>query len=101
MEIEAVQSITATKHGIILEKTERPFEELGVLNPAIYQDGNNIHMLYRAAKRGNFSTIGYARFEGPKTLVERRPEPIFAPEYIYEIHGVEDPRIQKLMIRFI
>jgi len=86
----------AKKHGVILEKTERNFEELGVLNPAVYQDGNTVHMFYRAAKKGNFSTIGYCRFEGPTTLVERRSTPIFVPEYIYEIHGVEDPRITKI-----
>ncbi len=86
----------AIKHGVILEKTERTFEELGVLNPGIYQDGNTVHMFYRAAKKGNFSTIGYCRFEGPMTLVERSIEPIFSPEFIYEIHGVEDPRITKI-----
>ncbi|KAF2515635.1 glycoside hydrolase family 130 protein [Flavobacterium foetidum] len=92
--------LKAVKHGVILEKTERAFEELGVLNPAIYQDGNNVHMFYRAAKKGNFSTIGYCRFEGPLTLVERHNEPIFIPEYIYEIHGVEDPRITKIDDKF-
>jgi predicted GH43/DUF377 family glycosyl hydrolase len=96
MELAAAENITATKLGVILEKTERAFEELGVLNPAIYQEGNTIHMFYRAAKKGNFSTIGYARYEGPVTLVERHTEPIFVPEYIYEIHGVEDPRITKI-----
>lgn len=89
-----------TKHGVVLEKTERPFEELGVLNPAIYQEGNNVHMFYRAAKKGNFSTIGYCRLEGPLTVAERHTEPIFVPEYIYEIHGVEDPRITKIEDRF-
>lgn len=87
---------SVTKHGVILEKTERPFEELGVLNPAIYQDGNTVHMFYRAAKKGNFSTVGYCRLEGPLTVVERNTEPIFSPEFIYEIHGVEDPRITKI-----
>jgi predicted GH43/DUF377 family glycosyl hydrolase len=86
----------ATRHGVILEKTERTFEELGVFNPAIYQDGNTVHMFYRAAKKGNFSTIGYCRFEGPLTLVERNTTPIFSPDFIYEIHGVEDPRIVKI-----
>lgn len=88
--------VSSTKHGVILEKTERHFEELGVLNPAIYQDGNTVHMFYRAAKKGNFSTIGYCRLEGPLNVVERNTEPIFSPEYIYEIHGVEDPRISKI-----
>lgn len=96
MEAVTTQNSLAVKLGVILEKTHRPFEELGVLNPAVYQDGNTVHMFYRAAKRGNFSTIGYCRFEGPLTLVERHTEPIFVPEYIYEIHGVEDPRITKI-----
>ncbi|SHM34567.1 glycoside hydrolase family 130 protein [Flavobacterium saccharophilum] len=96
MELAATETFIATKHGVILEKTDRAFEELGVLNPAVYQDGNTVHMFYRAAKKGNFSTIGYCRFEGPTTLVERHAEPIFEPEYIYEIHGVEDPRITKI-----
>lgn len=88
--------VLSTKHGVILEKTERSFEELGVLNPAIYQEGNTVHMFYRAAKKGNFSTIGYCQLEGPTTVVERNTGPIFSPEYIYEIHGVEDPRISKI-----
>jgi predicted GH43/DUF377 family glycosyl hydrolase len=96
MELAATETLTATKHGVILEKTERTFEALGVLNPAVYQDGNTVHLFYRAAKRGNFSTIGYCRLEGPATIVERHTEPIFEPEYIYEIHGVEDPRITKI-----
>jgi len=96
MELATTETLLATKHGVVLEKTDRAFEELGVLNPAIYQDGNTVHMFYRAAKKGNFSTIGYCRFEGPTTLVERHKEPIFEPEYIYEIHGVEDPRITKI-----
>ncbi|MDR7212356.1 pesticidal protein Cry7Aa [Flavobacterium piscis] len=86
----------ATKHGVILEKTERAFEESGVLNPAIYQDENTVHMFYRATKRGNFSTVGYCRLEGPTTVIERNREPVFASEYVYEIHGVEDPRISKI-----
>jgi predicted GH43/DUF377 family glycosyl hydrolase len=96
MELAVTKSLIVTKHGVILEKTERTFEELGVLNPAIYQDGNTVHMFYRAAKKGNFSTVGYCRFEGPTTLVERHTEPFFVPEYIYEIHGVEDPRITRI-----
>ena len=96
MELATTQTLLAIKHGVILEKSDRHFEELGVLNPPVYQDGNSVHMLYRAAKKGNFSTIGYCRFEGPLTLAERHTEPIFVPEYIYEIHGVEDPRITKI-----
>ncbi|WP_244201613.1 glycoside hydrolase family 130 protein [Flavobacterium cutihirudinis] len=45
----------AIKHAVILEKTGRNFEELFVANPAIYQDGNNIRMYYRAAKKRNYT----------------------------------------------
>ncbi|MBP4138671.1 glycoside hydrolase family 130 protein [Flavobacterium geliluteum] len=84
------------KHGVILEKTERTYEELGVLNPGIYQEGNIVHLFYRAAKKGNFSTIGYCQLQGPLTVIERNSAPVFSPEFIYEIHGVEDPRITKI-----
>lgn len=53
-------------------------------------------MFYRAAHSGNFSSIGYCQFEGPLNLVQRDQEPIIYPEFIYECHGVEDPRITKI-----
>jgi predicted GH43/DUF377 family glycosyl hydrolase len=85
--------VTVTKHGILLSPTTLPFEECGVLNPAILQDGNTIHALYRAVRKGNYSTIGYCKLDGPLTVVERNDKPIMAPEFDYEIHGIEDPRI--------
>ena len=45
--------INVKKHGIILTKTDFSFESDGVLNPAIYQDGNNVHIFYRALQNGN------------------------------------------------
>lgn len=84
------------KHGVILKRTHLDFENLGVLNPAVYQDGNTVHMFYRAAQIGNFSSIGYCRFEGPTELVQRNKKPLISPEFIYENHGVEDPRITKI-----
>ena len=85
-----------TKHGVVLEKTKNGFENLGVLNPATYQDGNTVHMFYRAFREGNFSTIGYCKFEGPLKVIERSKEPIFFPEESYEFQGTEDPRITKI-----
>ena len=37
--------INIKKEGIVLSKTDLPFEDEAVLNPAIYQDGNTLHML--------------------------------------------------------
>jgi predicted GH43/DUF377 family glycosyl hydrolase len=88
--------ITVEKHGIILSPTNREFENNGVLNPGIYQDGNTVHILYRAVQEGNLSTIGYAKTEGPLKIVERLEQPIITRDFDYEKHGVEDPRIVKI-----
>jgi len=82
-----------TKLGVILEKTRYAFESKGVLNPAVMQNGNDVHMFYRAFKKGNYSTLGYCRFEGPSRLVHRDTRPIVYPDREEEKHGVEDARI--------
>lgn len=88
--------ISVKKEGIILTKTLLAFEDEGVLNPAIMQEGNTVHMLYRAVRKGNYSTVGYCRFEGPLNLVERHETPLISPYFDYEAHGIEDPRIVKI-----
>lgn len=88
--------IAIKKEGVILSVTELDFENEGVLNPAIVQEGNTVHMLYRAVRKGNFSTIGYAKLEGPLKVVERKTKPLIIPTTNDEIHGIEDPRIVKI-----
>lgn len=88
--------ITVEKHGIILSPTEREFENNGVLNPGIYQEGNTVHILYRAVEDGNFSTIGYAKTDGSLKITERQEQPIITRDFDYEKHGVEDARIVKI-----
>lgn len=88
--------ISIKKEGIILSETDLDFENDGVLNPAIIQEGNTVHILYRAVRTGNFSTIGYAKLEGPLTVIERKTEPLITPTTDDEIHGIEDPRIVKI-----
>jgi predicted GH43/DUF377 family glycosyl hydrolase len=88
--------INIKKEGIVLSKTVLPFEDEAVLNPAIYQDGNTVHMLYRAVRKGNYSTIGYCKFDGPLNLIQRNEEPLLIPQFDYESHGIEDPRLVKI-----
>ncbi|MFT5253218.1 MAG: putative GH43/DUF377 family glycosyl hydrolase [Flavobacteriales bacterium] len=88
--------ITIKKEGIILSETDLDFENDGVLNPAIMQEGNTVHVFYRAVRRGNYSTIGYAKLEGPTNVVQRNTEPLVVPSTTDEIHGIEDPRIVKI-----
>lgn len=88
--------IEVKKEGIILEKTSLAFESCGVLNPGVYQEGNDVHLFFRAVTENNHSTIGYCKLVGPMKVVERSDEPIFSPDFDYESHGVEDPRIVKI-----
>jgi beta-1,2-mannobiose phosphorylase / 1,2-beta-oligomannan phosphorylase len=88
--------IKIKKEGIILKKTHLEFENDGVLNPAVMKEGNTVHLFYRAVQKGNYSTIGYCKLDGPLTIRERSDKPVITPQYSYETHGVEDARIVKI-----
>jgi len=88
--------ITIEKHGIILSPTENKFENNGVLNPGIYQEDNKVHIFYRAVEDGNFSTIGYAKTDGPLKIAIRNEQAYINRDFEYEKHGVEDARIIKV-----
>lgn len=88
--------IVVKKEGIILEKTELEFENEAVLNPAAIREADSVHLFYRAVRKGNYSTVGYCRLDGPLTLRERRETPLIIPQFDYESHGIEDPRIVKI-----
>jgi beta-1,2-mannobiose phosphorylase / 1,2-beta-oligomannan phosphorylase len=88
--------VQVIKQGILFEKTPIEFESSGVLNPGVIQEGNVLHIFYRAVSFNNYSTIGYCQLEGPSKIIKRNKAPILVPEYEYESHGVEDPRIVKI-----
>src|ERR1035438_6021116 len=88
--------IEVKKEGILLHKTDLEFENEGVLNPAAIQEGNTVHLFYRAVRNGNYSTIGYCKLDGPLTVADRWDKPLMVPEFDYESHGIEDPRIVKI-----
>ncbi|WP_270089912.1 hypothetical protein [Sphingobacterium sp. SYP-B4668] len=89
-------TIKVRKEGVLLQKTDLAFENVGVLNPGVIKEGQHIHLFYRAVRKGNFSSIGYCRLSSPLVIEERRDIPIMSPEYNFEIHGMEDPRIVKI-----
>jgi predicted GH43/DUF377 family glycosyl hydrolase len=84
------------REGILLEKTNLEFENEGVSNPAVYQEGNDIFLFYRAVRRGNRSSIGYCLLEEPLKIKYRAEYPVITPENAFESQGVEDPRIVKI-----
>jgi predicted GH43/DUF377 family glycosyl hydrolase len=88
--------IEVKKEGILLKKTTLDFENDGVLNPAAIRVGDNVHIFYRAVRKGNYSTVGYCRLKGPVTIEDRSETPVLEPHFDYELHGVEDPRITKI-----
>ena len=88
--------LNVIKNGILLEKTELGFENEGVLNPAAIREGKTVHLFYRAVSKGNFSTIGYCRLNGPLEVEYRKDCPVLFPQFENEMHGIEDPRICKI-----
>ncbi|MDP1817900.1 MAG: hypothetical protein Q8K92_25820 [Leadbetterella sp.] len=88
--------IEVIKKGILFEKTPIEFENSGVLNPGVIKEGEFVHVFYRAVSFNNYSSIGYCKLEGPATILKRNKTPLIVPEFDYESHGVEDPRIVKI-----
>lgn len=92
--------VAVEKLGVILKPTKNKFESKAVLNPTVYQNGKNVHMFYRALDNKGISSIGYAKFNGPTKIVERKTEALMSKNYKYEKKGVEDPRITKIGKKF-
>jgi len=88
--------IEVKKEGVLLHKTDLPFENEGVLNPAAIREGDSVHLFYRAVRNGNHSTIGYCKLKGPLEIELRYQLPVLLPEFDYESQGLEDPRIVKI-----
>ncbi len=84
------------KEGIVVQKSGLGFEVEGVLNPAVIMHDGIIHMFYRAVGKGNYSSIGYCKLTTPLQVGERMDTPIIFPQFDFEMHGVEDPRITKI-----
>ena len=88
--------IQVTKHGVILHKTDLGFENEGVLNPGAVREGDDVHLFYRAVSKGNYSSIGYCKLNGPLSLEIRFDTPVIFPQFEYESRGTEDPRVTKI-----
>ncbi len=88
--------LAVKKEGILLGKTALGFENEGVLNPAAIREGEYVHIFYRAVSKGNYSSIGYCKLKGPLLVETRYDTPVLFPQFEYESHGIEDPRITKI-----
>lgn len=84
------------REGLLLEKTDLEFENEGVFNPGVYQEGNIIYLFYRSVRTGNRSSIGYCLLDDPLKITYRADYPVIVPENKYKSQGVEDPGIVKI-----
>ena len=82
--------------GILLEPGLNDFESYAVSNSTTYQDEDYVHLLYRAVRKPNYSSIGYALMKGPTSVVDRKSFPVIFPEFSFECKGCEDPRVTKI-----
>lgn len=82
--------------GVIIRGSGKGFEQDGVLNPGVIQEGNVIHVFYRAVATGNYSSIGYCKLKSPVEVIEQGDKPVLFPQFDYELQGVEDPRLVKI-----
>jgi predicted GH43/DUF377 family glycosyl hydrolase len=80
------------KRRIILSETDLDFENDGVLNPAIMQEGNTVHVFYRAVRRKLFYYRIY-KIRRTNKVVQRNTEPLVVPSTTDEIHGIEDQEL--------
>ncbi|MEN9335536.1 MAG: hypothetical protein RLZZ500_523 [Bacteroidota bacterium] len=85
--------VTVEKKGILLEKTNLGFENLGVLNPGVLHYDGCIYLFYRAINKEHFSSIGLALLNEQFQILHRDEIPLLYPQMDYECLGVEDPRI--------
>lgn len=88
--------LSVKKEGIVLEKTIQGFENEGVLNPAVIEANNTIHVFYRAVRDVNYSSIGHCTLKDGLIVENRSEIPIIYPQFNYEKQGMEDPRIVKI-----
>jgi len=81
---------------IIRPRSYRPWESKATFNPAAFDDGETVHILYRAVDQNGVSRLGYARSHDGTTVDHRSPSPILEPSAEWEQFGCEDPRITRL-----
>lgn len=88
--------LTIHRGGIILETTQEPFENHGVLNPAVIVKDGLIHLFYRAVGKDFISSIGYCQLDTPFHVHHRNETSLLKPLHHYEQSGIEDPRIVEI-----
>lgn len=90
-------------YPILAPRPHMNWERNGVFNPAVWDDGEKLHILYRAQSDAWTSTLGYACLSNPYCVEYRSHEPAYWPRKDFEIKklkegysGCEDPRLTQI-----
>ncbi len=77
------------RNPIIVPRRGLEWEAVGTFNPAVFQDGNDLHLFYRALGSDGISRVGYAHSKDGLSF-ERRPLfPVYEPG---RGNGMPDPK---------
>ena len=99
---ENTVAVTRSKYNPVLtSRWDHPWERMGVYNPGVFQDNDQIHVVYRGQDNSGTSFMGLATFSAEtEKLINREPEPIYSPRENFEEKafesgnsGCEDPRL--------
>jgi predicted GH43/DUF377 family glycosyl hydrolase len=90
------------ENPLISPVTDHGWEEVATCNGCPVQDGDTMHMLYRAMEKPDRlraaglhrSVVGYAKSTDGVEFTGRRP--LIIPTEEWDMYGCEDPRITKL-----
>lgn len=88
---------------IIKPEARHAWEAKATFNPTVYDDGETVHLLYRAMSFDNTSVLGYAASKNGYHFDERYEEPVYVARTEAEFKkkpfansGVEDPRLTQI-----
>jgi predicted GH43/DUF377 family glycosyl hydrolase len=88
--------IKVKKHGFILNASKKELEIKGVLNPRIYQDGDNLHLTHRAIHLESLSSNGHKETKDSIKAIQRTQNNVIKPNFDYEKKGRLDAQIVKI-----
>jgi len=80
-------NLKLTRHNanpLIAPEGGGAWEAVGTFNPAVLQDDDKIHIMYRALDHGGMSRVGYASSSDGVNIDERHPEPAYWPRAAFE-----------------
>ena len=88
--------IKVKKHGFILNASKKELESKGVLNPGIYQDGENLHLMHRAIHLNSLSSNGHKQIKEPFKEIQKSNNQVIKPDFDYDSKGRLDAQIVKI-----